>query len=58
MKINNLPTNYKDYKYLTVREVAGEVWFYGAWRDDFEKALTQADEIEGHVVHSAVAERA
>lgn len=58
MKINNLPTNYKDYKYLTVREIANEVWFYGAWTEDFEAAERQADEIGGHVVHSAIAEKA
>lgn len=59
MKINNLPANYKNYKYLVVREVMGEVWFYGAWRDNFEAALQQSDEIDGgHVVCSAAAEEA
>lgn len=59
MKINNLPANYKNYKYLVVREVMGEVWYYGAWRDNFTAALQQSDEIDGgHVVCSAVAEKA
>lgn len=58
MKIYNLPANYKNYEYLTVREFEGKIWFYGAWRDSFEKAQAQADEIDGHVVNSGIAERA
>lgn len=58
MKINNLPINYHDYKYLTVIEYNDAVWFYGAWRDNFEAAQRQANEINGHVVHSAIAEEA
>lgn len=59
MKVNNLPTDYKSYNYLVVREFDEEIWYYGAWRNNFEAAQQQADEIEnGHVVNSAVVERA
>lgn len=53
MKVNNLPANYEDYKYLTVRECDGEWWFYGAWRTDFDAALRQAIEIGGQLMPSA-----
>ena len=52
MKVNNLPANYKEYKYLTVREYEGEWWFYGAWRTNFDAALRQAVEISGQLMLS------
>ena len=52
MKINNLPSNYKDYKYITARYVDGDWWFYGAWRDRYNNAIDQAEEIEGIMIRS------
>lgn len=49
MKINNLPTNYTNYAYITARFVEGAWWFYGAWRKSYEDAVAQAEEIEGAV---------
>ena len=33
MKINNMPTTADNYKYIIVREVDGEMWYYGADND-------------------------
>lgn len=57
MKINNLPADYNEYKYLTLRNVNGEWWFYGAWSNSLEKARKQANEINGIVVSSEEIER-
>ena len=32
-KINNLPQYATERKYIVVRKVDGEYWFYGAWDD-------------------------
>lgn len=49
MKINNLPEYAKDCKYIVVRLVDNEVWFWGAY-EDLEKAYQSASEINGIVV--------
>lgn len=33
MKINNMPATADNYKYIIVREVDGEMWYYGADND-------------------------
>ena len=33
MKINNMPATADNYKYIIVREVDGEFWYYGADND-------------------------
>ena len=58
MKVNNLPTGFENYNYLTVIEYNGEWWFYGAWRNDFEAALQQAVEIGGQLMPTAGVQRA
>lgn len=57
MKVNNLPRDYENYAYITVRNVNGEWWFYGAFVNDFDRALTQAVEIGGQVMPSAGVQR-
>lgn len=47
--INNLPTYANEYKYIVVRRVDGELWFWGAWNDR-DKANEIASEIGGEVV--------
>ena len=47
--INNLPANYTAYKFLIVRSVDGEFWYYGA-DNDFARATAVADEVGGIVV--------
>ena len=47
--INNLPTYANEYKYIVVRRVDGELWFWGAWNDR-NKANEVALEIFGEVV--------
>lgn len=49
MKINNLPEYAKDCKYIVVRLVDDEVWFWGAY-EDLAKAYQSASEINGIVV--------
>lgn len=50
MIIRNLPANYKSYKYLVVRNVEGDWWYFGAWSSFSYDALQQAYEIDGFVV--------
>ena len=47
--INNLPTYANEYKYIVVRRVDEELWFWGAWNDR-NKANEVALEISGEVV--------
>lgn len=58
MKVRNLPMNYDSYAYITVRNVNGEWWYYGAFVNDFNRALAQAVEIGGQVMPSAGIQRA
>ena len=51
MKINNMPEYANHYEFVVVREVEGELWFYGAYRDGF-KAEEVASEIRGIIVHN------
>ncbi len=50
--INNLPANYKDYQYITARYCNGAWWFYGAWKDSYNNAVEQAEEIDGIMIRS------
>ena len=43
MKINNLASYAETKKYILVREVEGEYWFFSAW-DDADRANEQAIE--------------
>lgn len=52
MKVNNLPANYTDYKFITVINVNDEWWFYGAFLTDLDRAIQQAVEIHGQVMGS------
>ena len=33
MTIQNLPTNFRNYKYIVTRVCGGEHWFYTMWND-------------------------
>lgn len=55
MKVNNLAEWAKEKKYIVVRDVDGEWWFYDAWVD-FEKALKQAREVNGQIIPVSMAE--
>lgn len=57
MKVNNLPTNYKNHKYIVVRTVEGEDWYWGSW-DEFAQAEAVAFQFDnGHVINSERVER-
>ena len=49
MKVNNVASWAKEKKYMTIRMVDGEAWFYDAW-NDADKAIAQAIEEDGHVI--------
>ncbi len=49
MKVNNVASWAKEKKFMTIRMVDGEAWFYDAWSDE-AKAIAQAVEIGGHVI--------
>lgn len=48
MTIQNVPEYAKNYKYIVVRRVDGELYFWGAWNDR-NKAKEVAIEIGGEV---------
>lgn len=50
-KINNKPEYADHYEFMVARQVDGELWFYGAYRDGF-KADQVASEIHGIVLHN------
>lgn len=51
--INNFPQSAACRKWIVVRAVDGEVWFYDAWAYDHkDDAFTQAREIGGFVVEN------
>lgn len=51
--INNMPESAAHRKWIVVRAVDGDVWFYDAWAYDHEAdAHTQAREINGFVVEN------
>ena len=47
--IKNLPAYANDYRYIVVRRVDGDLWFYGAW-NELNRAIEVAIEIRGEVV--------
>lgn len=50
MKVNNLSATYKNYRYVIIRTVDGEDWYYGA-TNDFGKAVNIAYSFDnGHVI--------
>ena len=55
MKINNMPNWAKSHKYLVVRIVDEEAWFYDAW-DDWSEAYKQSLEVGGCVIPIGAAE--
>lgn len=55
MKVKNVAKYANEKKYMVVRHVCGEYWFYDAW-DDFGKATAQANEVDGQVVPVAEVE--
>lgn len=57
MTVYNLPTNYTESAFITVRDLDGDLWYYGRW-NDFSKARAQADEIDGLVLQTEIVEQA
>ena len=55
VKVNNVSKWASGKKYMVIRIVNGEAWFYDAW-DDYGKALVQASEEGGQVVPSSEVE--
>ena len=53
MMINNLPKYAEDMEYIVVRFCDGEIWFYGGYGHDGEKANDVAMEIGGFVIRNA-----
>jgi hypothetical protein len=51
MEIKNMPEYANHYEFVVAREVEGDLWFYGAYRDGF-KADQVAVEIHGVVIHN------
>lgn len=49
MKVNNVASWAREKKFMTIRMVDGEAWFYDAWSDE-AKAIAQAVEVGGHVI--------
>jgi len=49
MTINNLPAYAADYRFIVVRKVRGELWFYGAF-NDYDRAVRAACECGGTIV--------
>lgn len=47
--INNLPEYANNYKFIVVRIVDGERWFWGAF-NDYQRAINVAIEIDGVIV--------
>ena len=50
--IKNLPNYAKNMEFIVVRACDGELWFYGGYDRDAEKAYKVANEIGGIVVHN------
>ena len=44
--IKNCPAYAKEYKFVVVRIVDGEMWFWGAY-NDYDRAKKVADSIDG-----------
>lgn len=51
MTINNLPTYANNYKYIVVRLVDGEYWFYSAYNNG-RLAEKVAFEINGEIIYN------
>ena len=54
MIVNNMTPWAKEKKFMVIRIVEGNAWFYDAW-DDGEKAIKQAIEVGGMVIPSSEA---
>lgn len=56
MKVNNMTEWAKDKKFMVVRVIDNELWFYDAW-DDGDKAIWQAMEecVHGMVIPASEA---
>ena len=51
--VENLPANIDKFRYVVVRAVEGQVWFYGAWyAHQVKDAMEQAREVDGFVVEN------
>lgn len=51
IKINNMPEYASHYEFVVVRNVADQLWFYGAYSDGF-KADEVAHQVGGLIVHN------
>lgn len=51
MEIKNMPTYASNYKYLVVRDVNNELWFWGAYKTITEAEIVASD-INGTVLHN------
>ena len=49
VKINNLPSYSREYKYIVVTLVDGELWFYGAY-NKHEKAECAVNETDNRLI--------
>ena len=49
VKVQNVASYAKDYKYIVAKRVNGELWFWGAWNDK-NKANAVALELGNGVV--------
>lgn len=49
MKVNNVASWANEKKYMTIRMVDGEAWFYDAW-NNVDKAIAQAIEEGAYVI--------
>ena len=54
MKINNLPTEYKNY--VVVRYCDDGWWYWGSY-DALDKAYRTAEDVDGQVFHSEEIDR-
>lgn len=50
--IKNIPNYAKDMEFIVVRRVDGELWFFGGYDRNADKAFKVAKEIDGIVVHN------
>ena len=55
MRVNNMGKHAKEYKYIVVRMVDGDAWYYGGWKN-FDNAMLQAIEVNGIVVPTEMIE--
>lgn len=48
--VNNVPQYALTMRYWVVRAVEGEMWFWGAWNDEYTACMAAAELFNGGVV--------